>query len=359
MATTETTAITISDYMRKPEIMERFTALLGKDAEPFVQSVLIVVGSDDKLRECTPQSVYKSALRAATLRLSCDPALKQGWIVPYNKNIAKKGEQPKWIKEANFQTHYLGDRTLAMRTGKYWTINVSEVCEGQRVLYNPLTGLHAVMEDNGIIGQPKAANPAYVDVTHRRRKDMKIIGWLAYYKAKNGEEKSVYMSVEDIDDWARMYVKDYLDEKGEIKNPNWKDPKKRPTMEMKTVLRRLLDWTDKSDPIWQKLAEVLKDDSDVDVIDASAEDMSGEVKSLNIHSMTYEQASQTIVKMNGGGERFMSELNAEQLNAVIEKSILPDVVEAAKIVLKQDFSMDPPEAEKKSKEQLQAELGFS
>ena len=73
--------------------------------------------------------------------------------------------------------------------------------------------------------------------------------------------------------------------------------------------------------------------------------------------MIYEDAAKTIVKI-GGGEKFLSELNPEQLNSVIEKSILPLCVEAAKIVLKHDFNMDPPAVEKPSTEQMQKELGF-
>ena len=85
--TTPNKALTVSEYMRQPQQMERFIELLGKDAQPFVQSVLITVAGDDKLRECTPQSIFKSALRAATLELSCDPSTKQGWLVPYNKKV--------------------------------------------------------------------------------------------------------------------------------------------------------------------------------------------------------------------------------------------------------------------------------
>src|SRR5687767_14818726 len=114
---TPTKALTVSEYMNRSEVMERFTKILGKDAEPFVQSVLIVVGSDEKLRECTPQSIYKTAMRAASLGLSCDPALKQGWIIPRNKKVkthkamvdGKEITIPEhWEKEAQFQPHYKG-----------------------------------------------------------------------------------------------------------------------------------------------------------------------------------------------------------------------------------------------------------
>ncbi len=262
------TAMTVSSYMRAPEQLARFTDLLGKDAQAYVQSVLITVASDDKLQACTPQSIFKSALRAASLGLSCDPALKQAWIVSYNKNIGTK-ENPKWIKEAQFQPHYKGLYTLAMRTGKYWTINVSPVYEGQRVLENPLTGLHVVQESTGFIGEPKSYNAAYVDVTQRRKKDLKVIGWIGYSKSKRGMEKSVWMSCAEIEDHARQYVRGYE------KNENWSDPDKRPTMEMKTVLRQLLSWADLSGSENTKLVEALRaDQADIEEpIDAQSQDV--------------------------------------------------------------------------------------
>ena len=48
------------------------------------------------------------------------------------------------------------------------------------------------------------------------------------------------MPVEEIEDHAKRFVKGY-DE-----NPNWQDIEKRKVMEMKTVLRALLNWADKT-----------------------------------------------------------------------------------------------------------------
>ena len=61
----------------------------------------------------------------------------------------------------------------------------------------------------------------------------------------------------------------------------------------------------------------------------------------DMHGMTYNEAAQTIVHLRGGKEKFMSELSPEQLNYVIEKSTAPNVLEAAKVVLKQDHGMEP------------------
>jgi phage RecT family recombinase len=252
---TPTNAITVSDYMHEPEIVKSFVEVLGNDSQAngYIQSVLILVASDDKLMACTPRSIYKSAMRAASLGLSCDISLKQAWIIPYNKNIGTR-EKPNWIKEAQFQPHYKGLHALAMRTGKYWHINVSAVYEGQRVLENSLTGLHVVQEGNGFVGQPQAYNQAYVDVTTRRKKGMKRIGWIGYFKQKNGFEKSIYMSCAEIEDYAQQYVKEY------DRNQNWHDENKRETMEMKTVFRQLMGWADLTGKESAKLAEALQAD---------------------------------------------------------------------------------------------------
>ena len=357
----------VTEYLRQPDNFQDFVNLLGKDAAPYVQSVIIAASSTEDLMQCTPQSIHRAALRAASLGLSCDPAVKQAWLIPRNRNIAPKGQPPKWIKEAQFQPHYFGVYFLAMRTNKYWIINVAPIYEGQQVFENPLTGLHAVQEENGFMGQPQSYNAAYSrNVTVRRDQGKKVIGWLGYYKTTKGFEKSVYMSCVEIEEHAMNYVKDYLDDDGKIKNPNWKDPKKRPTMEMKTVLRALLNWADKSGIEHSpQLREALRADEPIDVeaedipvtqdlsAQAEPEDITGDLDKdfppeTDLHPMTYDEAKQVVVKVKGGKEKFMGELTKEQLDYVIEKSILNEKVEAARIVLAHDFQMEAVSAEPES-----------
>ncbi len=54
--------------------------------------------------------------------------------------------------------------------------------------------------------------------------------------------------------------------------------------------------------------------------------------------MTYDEAKQVIVKTSKG-ELFVGQMCKDQLDAVIEKSIIPATVEAARIVLEHDFNM--------------------
>ena len=102
-------------YLKEPNIVKKFEDVLGsRDAMPYVQSVLIAVADSESLRECTHNSILQSALRAASLGLSCDPAVKQAWLVPYNKNVASKGSPAKWVKVCQFQPHYMGLYNLAI-----------------------------------------------------------------------------------------------------------------------------------------------------------------------------------------------------------------------------------------------------
>lgn len=68
----------IREYARSDEIIKRFAEVMGdQNAMSFVSSVLLAVADNPTLQECTPQSIMTAAMRAATLRLSCDPAIKQ------------------------------------------------------------------------------------------------------------------------------------------------------------------------------------------------------------------------------------------------------------------------------------------
>ncbi len=354
----QATDIVTKDYMRSPETVKRFTDALGSEllANQYIQSVLILVAGDEKLAACTPMSIQKSALRAASLGLSCDPATKQAWIIPYNKKV-KTAQGEKWVKEAQFQPHYLGLYQLAMRTGKYWVINVSPVYDGQRVMENPLTGLHTVVESNGFMGEPKAYNPAYVDVTTRRTKDLKVIGWIAYFKAKKGNEKSVYMSLAEIEDHAQKYVKEYE------KNQNWHDADKRKTMEMKTVLRKLLAWADLSGSENAKLAEALQAETEAEPANGTYNEFDNDPereKVIDLHPMNIDEARQVLAVINKDGkQKQLGNCDTTELNYVYLNSIHQANVEAAKIILREDFRMDPPKVEKLSTAEKIGQIGFS
>lgn len=235
----------LSEYFHRQDIIEKFHAVLGNEANAYMQSVLIACTANPDLMECSPQSILRSSLRAASLELSCDPALKQAQLVPI------KGK-------AEFWPHFRGLYTLMVRTGKYYAINVTPVREGQRVMQNSTTGIHYIMLESGLLVEndklSKLFSQGYLDVTDGPG-DKKIIGYLAYFETNKGFKKTIYMSMQEIAEHAEMYAPGYH-------NPRspWNDPKQRPTMEMKTVFRELLKWADLSGKENANLKAAIKND---------------------------------------------------------------------------------------------------
>jgi len=231
----------IVSYGRSPEVMETFSRLVGRNAPHYVQSAIIAVQANDRLMQCTPKSIFRSALRAATLRLSCDPALGHAWLVPYK---TKNGGL-----EAQFQAGWKGIQHMALRTGKYRYINVSPVYEGEEVVEDRITGSLRI---EGEIISPK-----------------KKKGLIASFALLSGFQKSIYMTNEEMEDHGRIYSKSYNKPDG-----IWTTDK--PAAYHKTILLKLLrtyGYLDPSDAaiLDDEQAEVsdleLPDESDVTIVE--------------------------------------------------------------------------------------------
>ena len=196
----------IVSYGRSPEVMQTFSLLLGRNAPIYIQSAITAVQANDLLLQCTPRSIFSSALRAATLRLSCDPAIGHAWLVPYKNN--KKG-----IYEAQFQAGWRGVQHMALRTGKYRYINVGPVYEGEEVVVDRITGS---LKIEGGVTSPK-----------------KEKGLIASFALHSGLQKSIYMTNEEMEEHGKRYSKGYNKADG-----IWMTNK--PAAYHKTILLKLL-----------------------------------------------------------------------------------------------------------------------
>lgn len=191
---------TITTLLSNDAIKNRFQQILGKKAAGFISSIISATKANDALAKCDPNSIIASAVIAATLDLPIQQNLGFAWIIPYGK-------------DATFQMGYKGYIQLAMRSGQYKTMNVSEVCEGELVTENKFTGEYSF-------------DPS-------KKTSDKIIGYMAYFKLINGFEKTLYMPVDNMDKHAKRYSQTY--KKGFGK---WKDDFD--VMAKKTVLKLLL-----------------------------------------------------------------------------------------------------------------------
>ena len=237
--TTYNNYLKIKAYGQSPEVTNSFVQLLGKSAPHYIQSALIAVQTNETLMECTPRSIFRSALRAATLGLSCDPSLGHAYIVPYkNKDTGEK--------EAQFQPGWHGVQHMALRTGKYEYINVSPVYEGEQVTEDRITG------ELKIEGSPSGSK--------------NTIGLIASFKLLSGYKKSIYMSNEELEDHGRKYSKMYS-----RSDSIWKTNKK--IAYHKTILLKLLRTYGYIDPMDAAvLDEVENEEANLVSIDLPSED---------------------------------------------------------------------------------------
>ena len=207
-------AILDGQNMRK-----RFDELLGKRSPQFISSIVSLVNADTNMQKAfyeAPMTVVQSALKAATFDLPIDQNLGYAYIVPFNNS--KKNEDGSLTKrtEASFILGWKGMHQLALRTGAYKTINVMDIREGELKKYNRLT------EEVDI----------QFEEDEDKRETLPVIGYVGYYKLVNGAEKTIYMTVKQIENHEKKF------RKGQYQGKGWRDDWD--AMARKTVYRRLI-----------------------------------------------------------------------------------------------------------------------
>ena len=207
-------AILDGQNMRK-----RFDELLGKRSPQFISSIVSLVNADTNMQKAfyeAPMTVVQSALKAATFDLPIDQNLGYAYIVPFNNS--KKNDDGTFTKrtEASFILGWKGMHQLALRTGAYKTINVMDIREGELKKYNRLT------EEVDI----------QFEEDEDKRETLPVIGYVGYYKLVNGAEKTIYMTVKQIENHEKKF------RKGNYQGKGWRDDWD--AMARKTVYRRLI-----------------------------------------------------------------------------------------------------------------------
>ena len=156
----------------------------GKDAQKFISSVVSAVQTNPALAECTNKSILSAALLGHSLNLPQSPQLGFFYFVPYK---GKNGT------EAQFQLSYRGMLQLAMRSGQYKSIVVSDIKEGELKSYNPITDVYEFEPETDI----------------EKREKLKVVGYYAYFEMQNGFKKELYWSIEKMDNHAKKYSASY------------------------------------------------------------------------------------------------------------------------------------------------------
>jgi recombination protein RecT len=177
---------TVKGLATSQKMMKRFEEILGKRAPMFLSSLITAVNANEKLRKAEPESVLGAAMTAARLDLEIIQSLGFAAIVPYYKNGIVYGQ---------FQIMAKGIVQLALRTGQYKNINVTEVYKDEFKSVDILTGeLEFEPVGNGDRANGNAEN---------------IVGYVAFFELLNGFRKTVYWPVEKIDKHAKKFSPSY------------------------------------------------------------------------------------------------------------------------------------------------------
>lgn len=203
---------TLENMLKSVDVKQRFNDMLGKKAAGFMSSIISVTNQNNYLKMCEPMSIIASAAVAASLDLPINPSLGFAHIVPYRNSEGKQ--------IAQFQMGWKGFVQLAMRSGQYKTINVSEVYADELKFWNPLTG--------EIEFTPQAGWKQRAEGNAKN-----VAGYFSFFRLLNGFEKCSYMTHVEMDAHGHKYSKSYQKGKG-----MWVDGFL--DMAKKTVLKLLL-----------------------------------------------------------------------------------------------------------------------
>lgn len=169
---------------------------------------------------------------------------------------------------------YKGFVQLAIRSGQFKAINVTDVREGEYQGEDLLTGELKITIADG-------------------REQRKVVGYAAYMRLVNGFEKSLYWSVEKVEAHAKQYSQTYSSTKDYIRNSS-KWTTDFDAMAKKTVLKMLLS----------KYAP------------------------LSIEMQNAIQYDQAVFNSDGGNEYLDNADNTERLDDLAADAVAEDVTEA-------------------------------
>jgi len=184
----------------------------GIKQEVFIGTLKAMINDSKQLQKCSDQSILLSALKAVGLNLSIDPNLAHCYIVPYGTT-------------ATFQISYRGYIQMAIRSGKYKSINSAPVYADEVEGFNPLTQEFTFKD--GFRPESERFNGG------------SPIGYYASFELLNGFKTSVFKSKEQIVAHAKQYSQAYkYDVSSGKKSSPWSTAFD--AMALKTVLKQLI-----------------------------------------------------------------------------------------------------------------------
>jgi recombination protein RecT len=222
---------TFNQTIANVKTQEYLETLLGERKQEFVNNMTSLVSNDKALQACEPTSLMFASLKVTSLGLPLDNNLGFAHVIPYKNNKENK-------TEAQVQIGYKGIQQLAIRSGQFKIINVTDVREGELKGRNRLTGelqFDWITDDNV-------------------RLKAKTIGYVGYFELLSGYSKTTYWSIAELEQHGVKYSQSFKRGYGV-----WKD--NFDAMCKKTVLKLMLNKGDA--PMSVEMQQAIKYDQSV------------------------------------------------------------------------------------------------
>lgn len=165
-------------------VQNQFFDALKEYKDTFITSLIDYFVDNKQLHTCDPKELAKQALKAAVMKIPINRTLGYAYIVVYNNS--QKQPDGQWVKVSTptFVLGYKGLIQLALRTGQYRIINADVVHEGELQKVDKLSG---TIDFNG------------TPISN------KVVGYFAHFELFNGFRKTLYMSVDEMAEYAKRY----------------------------------------------------------------------------------------------------------------------------------------------------------
>lgn len=247
-----------------PAFQSRIAKLMNSDT--YVESLLSLVGGNPKLQQCTPESVMKSSLIAASLQLPVNPVLQYAYLVPFKDT-------------ATFQVGFRGLIQLALRTKHYKTIHACEIYKDEYLGYSPLTGEVKIKAETGTEGDRSTGGEVY--------------GYFAVIETHDGFKSQKFMTKAQTEAHALKYSQAYKYDKSSGKKLSpWSTAFDQ--MSTKTVLKSVLS---KYGQLTPELQTALEAEAEIPTVQdaesgqtVSAPEPAQEIKAEVVVEQSQEQA---------------------------------------------------------------------
>lgn len=180
----------MTTFLSSSAVKNKVNAIVGaKEGDKLISNLVSNIQQNPTLAECTQGSIVNGALAGHALKL--DFALQQAYLVPFNDN--KTGQ-----KNAQFCIGWKGYIQLALRSGQYKHINVSELKEGELKKFNRLTEEYEI---------------EWIEDEFERNKK-ETTHYVAFIELINGFQKTLIWNKKQMQLHAEKYSASY---KGDLK----------------------------------------------------------------------------------------------------------------------------------------------